>query len=68
MDKDQLVSDLKEAGLAGAKAAGEVIIVKMVPHALDFAAEKIPGGLDDMIIAALKPHMEAYLKEQLAKV
>lgn len=68
VDKAALLEDLKAAGIAGAKASGAVLVTKLIPDALDFAATQIPGQIDDMVLAALKPYVISFLNDEIAKL
>ena len=68
IDKATLLEDLKLAGVAGAKASGIVLIEKLLPDALDFAKQQIPGQIDDMVIEALKPYAIQFIKAEIEKL
>jgi hypothetical protein len=65
---DELLKQLKEKSLKHAEALAVDIAENLVPAALDEAAKAIPGQVDDMIIAALKPALIAAAMDLAKKV
>lgn len=68
MDSKQVLMDLEGVGKDVLKLAGQEIADKVLGEALDLAAAAIPGQIDDMIIAALKPILVQKVKDLMAAV
>lgn len=63
-----IVDDTKAKAMAHVKALLEEVLVGAIPAALDYAVKKSATPIDDMVVMALKPSMDQYLKALVAKL
>lgn len=64
MEAVEVTNELKEIG----KEALLKVIDQVLPKALDLAAAKIDGPIDDLVIAALKPLLVSEAKKLVEKI
>lgn len=67
MTEQELLAAAKKALLQKNKEA-LLEIAELIPAALDIAAQKIPGVVDDVVIAALKNPAKDALKALIEKI
>lgn len=64
MEAVEVTNELKAIG----KDALNKVIDQVLPKALELAAAKIPGQIDDVLLAALKPVLVAEAKKLVEKI
>lgn len=68
MNEEQLLNSLKQIGVENLKHTLVDLNDKLVPQALDLLSVKIPGSVDDALIAVIKPVLHEILKDLIGKI